>query len=103
MKRVSEYKYLGIWLVHKLKFKSHIDSVTNKLRQKLGFLYRNKTNFHAHAPSTMDTSFGKTAFGFSVAFTWNTLQQTLKLQTLVPVGQFKTMVHEYSVVECNGF
>lgn len=45
MKRVSEYKYLDIWLDHKLQFKSHIDSVTNKLRQKLGFLYRNKTNF----------------------------------------------------------
>ena len=43
--RVSEYRYLGIWLDQKLTFKFHIDSLASKLRQKIGFFYRNKTNF----------------------------------------------------------
>ena len=43
--RVSEYKYLGIWLDDKLTFKHHISELTTKLRQKIGLLYRNKVNF----------------------------------------------------------
>ena len=45
IERVSEYKYLGIWLDDKLTFKLHIDTLASKLRQKIGFLYRNKSIF----------------------------------------------------------
>ena len=45
IERVTEYKYLGIWLDEKLTFKYHISDLATKLRQKIGFLYRNKVNF----------------------------------------------------------
>lgn len=45
IERVTEYKYLGIWLDDKFTFKYHIDNLANKLRQKIGFLYRNRTSF----------------------------------------------------------
>ena len=45
IERVAQYKYLGIWLDEKLSFKFHIADLTTKLRQKIGFLYRNKANF----------------------------------------------------------
>ena len=35
--RVTEYKYLGIWLDDKFTFKFHIDNLAGKLRQKIGF------------------------------------------------------------------
>ena len=43
--RVTEYKYLGIWLDDKLTFKHHVDNLTCKLRQKIGFFYRNSASF----------------------------------------------------------
>ena len=45
IERVTEYKYLGIWLDEKLTFKSHVDKLVSKLRQKIGFFYRNRANF----------------------------------------------------------
>ena len=45
IERVTEYKYLGIWLDDKLTFKSHINKLVGKCRQKLGYLYRNKSCF----------------------------------------------------------
>ena len=45
IEKVSEYKYLGIWLDEKLSFKTHVDSLATKLRQKVGFLYRNRSSF----------------------------------------------------------
>ncbi len=45
IERVSEYKYLGIWLDEKLTFKYHVDYLVCKLQQKIGFLYRNRANF----------------------------------------------------------
>ena len=42
---VSEYKYLGIWLDDKVTFDLHIDTLASKLRQKNGFLYRNRSIF----------------------------------------------------------
>ncbi len=36
--RVSEYKYLGIWLDQKLTFKFHIDILASKLKQKTRYL-----------------------------------------------------------------
>lgn len=45
IKRVTEYKCLGIWFDEKLTFKYHIDNLVSKLRQKLGFFYRNRTSF----------------------------------------------------------
>ena len=47
IERVSEYRYLGIWLDEKLSFKFHIENLITKLRQKIGFLYRNKACFPA--------------------------------------------------------
>ena len=45
IERVFEYKYLGIWLDQKLTFKFHINTLASKLKQKIGYLYRNKLNF----------------------------------------------------------
>ena len=45
IEKVSEYKYLGIWLDDKLSFKFHVDNLATKLRQKIGFLYRNSASF----------------------------------------------------------
>ena len=42
---VTEYKYLGIWLDNKLSFRTHIDNLASTLRQKVGFLYRNRSSF----------------------------------------------------------
>ena len=41
IERVSQYTYLGIWLDQKITFKFHIDTLVRKLRQKIGYLYRN--------------------------------------------------------------
>ncbi len=45
IERVSDYKYLGLWLDEKLSFKTHIDCLASKLQQKVGFLYRNRSSF----------------------------------------------------------
>ena len=45
LERVKEYKYLGLWIDEKLTFKHHVDILSSKLRQKIGFLYRNRSNF----------------------------------------------------------
>ena len=45
IERVTEYKYLGLWLDEHFSFKFHVNNLMLKLRQKLGFLYRNKTSF----------------------------------------------------------
>ena len=47
--RVIDYKYLGIWPDVKLTFKSHINKLVGKCRQKLGYLYRNKSCFPMYA------------------------------------------------------
>ena len=49
IERVTEYKYLAIWLDDKLTFKSHINKLVGKFRQKLGYLYRNKSCFPMYA------------------------------------------------------
>lgn len=38
IERVTEYKYLGIWIDDKFTFKFHIDNLVNKLRQIIVFL-----------------------------------------------------------------
>ena len=43
IERVTEHKYLGIWLDEDFSFKYHINELILKLRQKIGFLYRNKS------------------------------------------------------------
>ena len=81
IERVSEYKYLGIWLDDKLTFKFHIDTLASKLRQKIGFLYRNKSIFpiicrkkiiEAVFLSVMD--YGDTIYGNAVPTTLGPLK-----------------------------
>ncbi len=43
MTLVSEYKYLGIIIDNTIIFSSHINYLKQKLRQKLGFYFRNKS------------------------------------------------------------
>ena len=45
IERVSENKYLGIWLNQKLTFKFHNNILVSKLRQEIGYLYRNRSTF----------------------------------------------------------
>ncbi len=46
---VSEYKYLGIIIDNTIIFSSHINYLKQKLRQKLGFYFRNKSWFSFYA------------------------------------------------------
>ena len=48
IEKVSQYKYLGIWLDNCLNFKHHINTLIMKLRTILGFLYRHKHSFPVH-------------------------------------------------------
>ena len=81
IERVSEYKYLGIWIDDKISFKFHIDTLASKLRQKIGFLYRNKSIFpiicrkkiiEAVFLSVMD--YGDTVYGNAVPTTLEPLK-----------------------------
>ena len=45
LERVSAYKYLGLCIDQKLTFQHHIGHLSAKLRQKVGFLYRNRSSF----------------------------------------------------------
>ena len=45
IERVTEYKYLGIWIDEKLSFTFHIKNLVCRLRQKIGYFYRNKATF----------------------------------------------------------
>ena len=40
MKRVDNYKYLGVWITSNLSWSKHISEVCRKARQKVGILYR---------------------------------------------------------------
>lgn len=42
---VECYKYLGLWLDTSLTFRTHVEQLSNKLKVKIGFLYRNKSCF----------------------------------------------------------
>ena len=45
IERVSNYQYLGIWIDDKLSFKIHIYELTEKLKSKWSFFYRNISCF----------------------------------------------------------
>ena len=45
IEKVSNYKYLGVWIDDKLSFKKHISELITKIKPKLAFLYRNKACF----------------------------------------------------------
>ena len=45
IERVTDYKYLGLWLDENLSFRTHVGCLATKLRQKVGFLYRNRSSF----------------------------------------------------------
>ena len=45
IEKVSKYKYLGLWLDDNLSFKHHVNDLASRLRQKVGFLYRNRSCF----------------------------------------------------------
>lgn len=51
----------------------------------------------------LDSDFGKTAFCCSAAASWNILQQNLKLNTVVTVGQFQTAIHNNLAFKCKNF
>ena len=43
--RISNYKYLGIWIDDKLSFKIHISELTKKLKSELSLFYLNRACF----------------------------------------------------------
>ncbi len=45
MRRVTEYKYLGVCLDDTFSFKYHISNLMVKLHQIIGFLYRYRASF----------------------------------------------------------
>uniref|UniRef100_A0A3B5BCC6 Reverse transcriptase domain-containing protein n=1 Tax=Stegastes partitus TaxID=144197 RepID=A0A3B5BCC6_9TELE len=42
---VNNYKYLGIWLDPCLSFETHINSLLTTVKNRIGFLYRNRSSF----------------------------------------------------------
>ena len=42
---VDNYKYLGVWLVCKFSFQTHIKHLQSKIKSRIGFLFRNKVSF----------------------------------------------------------
>lgn len=48
IERVTEYKYLGIWIDEKLTFKCRVSKLVSSLRMKIGFLCRNRLSFPLH-------------------------------------------------------
>ena len=53
IERVMVYKYLGIYTDENISFKHHISNLASKLRQKIGFFYRNKSCFPLHCRKTL--------------------------------------------------
>ncbi len=49
VRRVPFYKYLGIWIDDTLIFNVYIANLIRKLKLKLGFYFRNKSNFTSNA------------------------------------------------------
>ena len=45
IERVTEYKYLGIWIDEKLSFTFNIKNLVCRLLLKIGYFYRNKATF----------------------------------------------------------
>ncbi len=71
---VSEYKYLGIIIDNTIIFSSHINYLKQKLRQKLGFYFRNKScfSFYARKKLVCDILTNSCLWGCSVP-TWTIL------------------------------
>ena len=42
---VDNYKYLGVWLDHKLSFQTHIKHIQSQIKSRIGFLFPNKASF----------------------------------------------------------
>ncbi len=53
IERVPFYKYLGIWIDDKLLFNVHIANLIRKLKLKLGFYFRNKSNLTFNAKNKL--------------------------------------------------
>ena len=52
-----------------------------------------QSHYSTRAPSFPDKHYiWKTSFGFSAPYTWNILQRTFKLDTVIPLAQFKTLI-----------
>ena len=51
----------------------------------------------------VNSKIGKTSFSFCAAHSWNTIQQTLKLSSLISIGQFQNMIKNHYVHVCNCF
>ena len=49
------------------------------------------------------TDLGKSAFSYSAPRVWNEIQETIRLDTLVPLGSFKNLIKDTMVVICTCF
>ena len=61
------------------------------------------SNFLTLKVPTVNSEFGRSAFSFCGPTTWNDLQTTLKLTTLVPLSRFRSLVTKPVTTICNCF
>jgi hypothetical protein len=57
LKRVMEYKYLGMFLDDSLTWKSHVDYITTKVGKRLGLLHRTRKDLTANAANMIYKTF----------------------------------------------
>ncbi len=55
IERVPFYKYFGIWIDDTLIFNVYIANLIRKLKLKLGFYFRNKSNFTSNAKKKLSS------------------------------------------------
>lgn len=63
--------------------------------QKCGGYSLRSLDFILLTVPNVRTEFGKRAFMYSAPSSWNTLQNTFKLEELVPIGVFKSLMKDF--------
>ena len=67
-------------------------------------LYQTRSNSYPQLTvPNVRTELGKLAFCFDAPTSWNLVQRTLKLETLIPYKQFKTLIANLPTPLCNCF
>ena len=68
-----------------------------------GPYHTRSSSFPSFKVPTVNSQFGRSAFSFCAPTTWNELQTTLKLTTLVPLSRFRFLVTKPDTTICNCF
>lgn len=101
LSKVSEYKYLGVYLSSDLNWQRHVDYVTGKAGKALGFLRRNAKNFIMPTKKLLYKTYVRSVLDYSVSFGTPqqfVTQKNLKECRTSPPNLFVNVVTESSVI-----